>query len=136
MGLAVSHGLVKRHGGYISVQSTVGKGTTFTIRLPLPHGPVRKPEQPAIRPDTGCLTILVIDDTVSVATLLEKICAMAGHTVFTAFSGEEGLAAFNKEPVDLVICDLGMPGMNGRDVGKSIQSICQEKGITNPPSFC
>ena len=56
-----------------------------------------------------------------------------GHTVFKALSGQEGLAIFNKEPVDLVICDLGMPGMNGWDVGKAIRSICQEKGITKPP---
>ena len=48
MGLAVTHGLVKRHGGTISVQSEVGKGTTFTIRLPLAQEPVTKTEQPSM----------------------------------------------------------------------------------------
>ena len=53
MGLAVTHGLVKRHGGTISVQSKVGAGTTFTIRLPLAQEPVRKTEEPAMRPAEG-----------------------------------------------------------------------------------
>jgi len=75
----------------------------------------------------------VIDDDVNIASLLEKICAKAGHTVYRALSGQEGLEIFNKEAVDLVISDLGMPGMNGWDVGKGIWSICQEKGVSKPP---
>jgi len=133
MGLAVTHGLVKRHGGSISVDSKLGAGTTFTIRLPLSQEPVRKTEEPAIRPAEGKLTILVIDDDLSIATLLERICVKAGHRVFKALSGQEGLTIFNKEPVDLVISDLGMPGMNGWDVGKAIRSICHERGVSKPP---
>ncbi len=133
MGLAVTHGLVQRNGGGISVQSKVGVGTTFTIRLPLAHEPVRKVEEPAKRPAEGNLNILVIDDDLNIASLLETICAKAGHTVLGALSGKEGLVIFDKEPVDLVFCDLGMPGMNGWDVGKAIRSICQERGITKPP---
>ena len=133
MGLAVTHGLVKRHGGTISVQSKVGARTTFTIRLPLSQEPVRKTEQPSTSATEDHLTILVIDDDLNIATLIERILAKAGHRVFKALSGQEGLAIFNKEPVDLVICDLGMPGMNGWDVGKAIRSICREKGITKPP---
>ena len=133
MGLAVTHGLVKRHGGTINVQSKVGNGTTFTIRLPLAQEPIRKTEEPATRPADRKLSILVIEDDQRIATLLEMIFVDAGHSAFKALSGGEGLAIFNKEPVDLVICDLGMPGMNGWDVGKAIRSVCQEKGITKPP---
>ena len=133
MGLAVSHGLVKRHGGSISVESKVGVGTTFTIRLPLAQEQARKSEQPSSSATEDHLTILVIDDDVNIASLLERICAKEGHTVFRALSGQEGLAVFNKEPVELVISDLGMPGMNGWDVGKAIRSICQEKGVSKPP---
>ena len=133
MGLAVTHGLVKRHGGTISAQSKVGKGTTFTIRLPLAHEPVTKTEQSSMSTSGDRLTILVIDDDVNIAALLERICAKAGHTVFRTVTGEEGIAVFHKETVDLVISDLGMPGMNGWDVGKSIRSICQEKGVSKPP---
>jgi CheY-like chemotaxis protein len=129
----VSHGLVKRHGGSISVDSKVGIGTTFTIRLPLAHEPVTKTEQPSMSTSGDRLTILVIEDELHIATLLERILAKAGHQVFTALSGQDGLAIFNKEPVDLVISDLGMPGMNGWDVGKAIRSVCQERGVSKPP---
>ena len=90
MGLAVSHGLVKRHGGDISVKSKIGTGTTFTIRLPLVQVPLRKTEEPPIRYAEGKLTVLIIDDNPDIASLLEKICAKSGHTVFTAISGEKG----------------------------------------------
>ncbi len=133
MGLAVTHGLVKRHGGTISVQSKAGEGTTFTIRLPLAPAPVTKTEQPPISTAKASLTILIIEDELHIATLLERILTKAGHRVFKTLSGEEGLAVAHKEQVDLVICDLGMPGMNGWDVGKAIRSICREKGITKPP---
>jgi CheY-like chemotaxis protein len=133
MGLAVTHGLVKRHGGSISVESKLGVGTTFTIRLPLAHEPVSKTEQSSIITSGDRLTILVIDDDSNIAALLERICAKAGHSVFKALSGDEGLTIFDKEPMDLVICDLGMPGMSGWDVGKSIRATCQERGITKPP---
>ena len=129
MGLAMTHGLVKLHGGTISVQSKVGVGTTFTIRLPLAQEPVRKTEDPAMRHAEGHLTILVIEDELHIAALLERIFARAGHRVFKTLSGEEGLAVFHKESVDLVICDLGMPGMNGWDVGKAIR--CNLPGERN-----
>jgi CheY-like chemotaxis protein len=133
MGLAVTHGLVKRHGGTISVQSKVGTGTTFTIRLPKASEPVTKTEQPELSTAEGRLTILVIEDELHIATLLERILAKAGHRVFRALSGEEGIEIFNKGPVDLVISDLGMPGMNGWDVGKAMSSICQQRGVRKPP---
>lgn len=133
MGLAVTHGLVKRHGGTISVHSKVGAGTTFTVRLPLAHQPVTKTEQLSTGAAVVPLTILVIEDELYIAALLERILAKAGHRVFKSLSGREGLAIFDKESVDLVLCDLGMPGMNGWDVGKAIRLVCREKGIPKPP---
>jgi CheY-like chemotaxis protein len=75
----------------------------------------------------------VKEDDYNVATLIERICENAGHTVFMTLSGEEGLAIFNRERTDLIICDLGMPGMTGWIVGKAVRQICQESGITKPP---
>jgi signal transduction histidine kinase/ActR/RegA family two-component response regulator len=132
MGLAVSHGLVKRHGGSISVDSKLGAGTTFTIRLPLAPEPVTKTDQSSTSTSRDRLTILVIEDDLNIASLFERIIAKAGHRVFRALSGQEGLGIFNTEPVDLVICDLGMPGMNGWDVGKAIRSVCRDRRITKP----
>jgi PAS domain S-box-containing protein len=132
MGLAVTHGLVKRHGGTISVHSQEGAGTTFTIRLPLAPASVARTELQPMDVAAARLTILIIDDEPQVAALLERILTKASHTVFKALSGEEGLTVFHKESVDLVICDLGMPGMSGWDVGKAIRSICREKEIAKP----
>jgi CheY-like chemotaxis protein len=132
MGLAVTHGLIKRHGGTISVQSGVGEGTTFTIRLPLAQEPAAKTEQPSTSTAADPLSILVVDDELHIAILLERILLKAGHKVFRSRSGEEALAILSQAPVDLVLCDLGMPGMSGWDVGKAIRTICIEKGIAKP----
>jgi len=134
MGLAVTHGLVKRHGGTMSVVSRGGEGTTFTMRLPLAQEPVMRTPEPSVptRRTWAYLTILLMEDELPIATLIERMLRNAGHRVFMTLSGEEGLAVFRKEKVELVICDLGMPGMSGWDVGKAIRSICREKGIPKP----
>ncbi len=132
MGLAVTHGLVKRHGGTISVQSRMGEGSIFTIRLPLARKPLTETEPPSEGSVADRLTILAIDDESHVATLLERMLAKAGHRVFKAFSGKEGLAVINKERLDMVICDLGMPGMSGWEVGKTIRTLCEQEGVERP----
>ncbi len=53
--------------------------------------------------------------------------------VVTASSGEQGLDIFKENPIDLVICDLGMPQMNGWEVGKSIKSTCEERSLSKTP---
>ncbi len=132
MGLAVVQGLVNRHGGALSVQSKLGVGTTFTIRLPLAQQRAGKPEEPPS--DNGKrLTILVIEDEEHIATLLQRMLKKVGHQVFRALSGQEGLRVFEKEQLDLVLCDLGMPGMSGWNVGRAIRSICEQGGIPKPP---
>jgi len=134
MGLAVAHGVVKRHGGTITVQSEVGTGATFTVRLPLAPKPVEEKAPPSPKSLAEELqTILVIEDEEHIASLLERILAKAGHRLFKALSGEEGLAIFHKEHVNLVLCDLGMPGMSGWDVGKIIRTICEKNGAAKPP---
>ena len=136
MGLAVTHGLVKRHGGTISVQSNVGEGTIFTIRLPLSQEPVRKTEEPAMRPAEGHLTILVIDDDLNIASLLERMLAKAGHRVFKALSGDEGLAIFDKEPVDLVLRSrYARDERVGCRQGHSF-NLSTKRNLPSPPLFC
>jgi CheY-like chemotaxis protein len=132
MGLASSYGIVKSHGGTISVKSSVGRGSTFLVRLPSAQGLAQdsrvKPKEFARR-----LRILLIDDMQPVTALLSSGLAEYGQTVTTALSGPEGLRFFEEEPHHVVICDLGMPGMNGWDVGESIVAMCREKSIPKPP---
>lgn len=119
LGLSVSSAIIGHYGGEILVQSRVGEGSTFTIELPTisiseeelpPH--VREPA-----------SILIIDDEVGVLEVLSQILTMDGHWVTLASSGEEGLIAFQDGQFDLVLTDLGMPGMSGWDVSKAIKEL-------------
>jgi two-component system, sensor histidine kinase len=115
----------------MSVLSEEGEGTTFTVRLPLVE------EQPTCEEvtDTGFsfrLRILVIDDRLQIVNLLKNGLEMRGQRVVTALSGPEGIERFKDEPADLIICDLGMPGMNGWEVGKTVKEFCKKSGILKP----
>jgi len=133
LGLAVSRGIVSSHGGTISVASTVGEGTTFTINLPLAQASSQE-AAPSLSTILDLnLRILVIDDTEPLVMLLKDLLAGHGQKALAALSGTEGLALFRDNEVDLVICDLGMPEMNGWEVGKMVRSLCREKGIPKTP---
>ena len=79
------------------------------------------------------LKILAIDDIQLLLGMLKEGLTEYGQTVFTASSGLEGLELFKHKEVDLVICDLGMPELNGWQVGKAIKKICKEKGVPKTP---
>ncbi len=132
LGLSTCRTLVDAHGGTILVDSTEGAGATFTIRLPFapPEPDTPKPSEPArsLRP----LHILAIDDMEATLTLLKSGLGKMGHAVITALSGEHGLALLEDNPVDVVICDLGMPEMNGWQVGEAIKRRCSEEGVNKP----
>jgi PAS domain S-box-containing protein len=132
MGLAVSYGIVTRHGGTISARSREGSGSSFTVKLPIAKG-VSDPPGPAPVVSDLMLKILVIDDMQLVLSMLREGLTEYGQTVFTALSGGEGLELFKHREVDLVICDLGMPELNGWQVGKTIRDICKEKGLPKTP---
>jgi CheY-like chemotaxis protein len=124
LGLSVSYGIIKRHGGEILIESEPGKGTTFILHLPTGYGeeevvarevtPVREARQ---------ARILVIDDEDSVRDILSRMLKTKGHQVVVASNGEEGIERFRSEPFDLVLTDLGMPKLSGWEVGKAIKGI-------------
>ena len=133
LGLAVSHGIISSHGGTISVNSKFRHGTTFTIKLPLSKASVQEiSSSPTSILDLN-LKVLVIDDTEPILTLMRDMLTGYRQTVLTAKSGAEGLDIFKNHEIDIVICDLGMPGMSGWEVGKMVRSICGEKGIPKTP---
>jgi len=131
-GLASSRKIIDACGGEIFAESSQGKGTTFTILLPLAELPPEQTSSPA-HVSGPLMTILVIDDMEAVLDVLKAGLTRSGHVVVTASSGEQGLDIFKENPIDLVICDLGMPRINGWEVGKRIRSTCEERSIPKTP---
>jgi len=133
MGLASSYGILSRHGGRISAHSTEGNGTLFTVNLNLALEHVELSGSVRDTDFHKKLRILIVDDMPMVVTILEDGLSEFGHTAMVAFSGEQAVRLFHSNPADLVICDLGMPGMNGWAVGAAIRVLCKEQGIIRPP---
>jgi len=124
LGLSMSYGIIKRFGGEIDVESSVGKGTTFTISLPIGV----RGEEEAIPPsliikEGSKAKILVIDDEESVRSVLSRVLSQVNHQVTVAENGEEGIRLFKEKEFDIVLTDLGMPGMSGWEVCKEIKKM-------------
>ena len=133
LGLSVSRNIVIAHGGSISAHSKLGHGTSFTIQVPVAETVPEKIPDKFDEIATGPLTVLVIDDSKPIVTLLEDLLTAYGQTVLGACSGNDGVKLFEGNHVDLVICDLGMPDMSGWEVGRNIASISARRGIPKPP---
>jgi signal transduction histidine kinase/ActR/RegA family two-component response regulator len=123
LGLAISYGIVEGHGGTISVASTVGQGTTMTVRLPI----IAELPQPAAAEGNtarlSALRILVVDDEQVVAESLGRLLTSYGHQVVLAADGEIGLLRYREQPFDLVITDAVMPVMDGAEFVTRLRSI-------------
>lgn len=119
LGLAMVYGIVKDHNGHIVCKSKPGQGTTFSILLPAMDRHAVKAhegETPAKRDLTkGMGTILVVDDEDMIREVTRELLTSFGYTVYSAASGEEALGIYSsgEADIDLVITDLGMPGMGG-----------------------
>jgi PAS domain S-box-containing protein len=125
LGLSMSYGVIKRMIGEIDVESEVGKGTTFTLSLPISleaKEEVTSFPSPEVESRTGA-RILVIDDEESVRSVLSRILTRVKYQVNVAKSGEEGIRLFHEKEYDMVLTDLGMPGMSGWDVCREIKKI-------------
>ena len=133
LGLVVSQRIINDHGGEISVKSDVGAGTSFKVEIPAAKSIPDESERSIDAVLEKNLRILVIDDSKQIVTLLQDLLTGYGQTVLGACSGEEGLELFSNNEVDVVICDLGMPGMSGWEVGRRVVSICREMGIPKIP---
>jgi CheY-like chemotaxis protein len=121
LGLAVSYGIIERHQGMISVESQLGKGTTFKIDLPLAE---RHPESNAVAERTSImkpLSILVIDDEEFVRETLAEILSALTHHVQTVDSGRAALKKVATEQFDVVFTDLAMPEMDGWETARAIR---------------
>ncbi len=112
LGLSVSHGIIRRHAGEITLISKPGEGSTFTVWLPHATDKRGAPEAP-IR-EVGPAVILLVDDEDAVRGAVAQILGELGHTVLVASGGREALRLLDeRRDVNLMLTDLSMPGMDG-----------------------
>jgi PAS domain S-box-containing protein len=111
LGLSLAQEIVRRYGGSIDLESREGIGTTFSLSFPAVAAESKRPT--ALLPVLEPLRVLAVDDEPEVLDLLRAMLTHAGHRVFGAASGREALTLFEREPVDIVVTDLGMPGLTG-----------------------
>ena len=126
LGLASASGIIKSHGGFITVQSELGHGSTFDIYLPASEkGMATEVEIAEPKIVTGRETILLVDDEQSIAEVTKEILESLGYQVMTAGSGQEAIAIFMEKgkEIDLVILDMIMPGMGGGKAFAALREI-------------
>jgi CheY-like chemotaxis protein/nitrogen-specific signal transduction histidine kinase len=126
LGLSVVHGIVKNYGGDIKVESEQGKGSVFSIYLPVVSDEATDREQTEPSGNvTGQEKILVVDDEKDIVKLVSRMLSKHGFIVTGATSSEEALKLFSANPADfdLVISDMAMPRMTGLDLSKELLEL-------------
>jgi CheY-like chemotaxis protein len=122
LGLAMSYGIIRRHGGTIAIKSTINKGTTFTIYLPVPDEVIQSTDV-EVELTVDPLRILVVDDHPAIREIVSAYLAEDRHTVETAADAREAMKKFRAEHFDLVITDRAMPEISGDELAASIKEI-------------
>ena len=119
LGLSLAKGIISRHKGDIWVESSPGAGTSFMIRIPQCR--LAADGLDPRRPEGRGALVLVVEDEANIREVLKEILSTAGHQVALASTGEEGLELFKKDKPDLVISDLGLPGVSGWEVAEAVK---------------
>ncbi len=122
LGLALVKGLVELHGGEITVSSPgPGQGAVFTVHLPTDAETGCQPARTAPA-GSSRRRILVIEDNDDLAQGLGKLLRLLGHDVAVAMTGEDGVRLAGRDRPDVVLCDIGLPDIDGYEVGRRLRS--------------
>lgn len=121
LGLSIVYGIVQEHGGEVTVETSPGRGTNFVIELPMLSGraqetAMERPRRPRTTGSARGRKILVIEDESTVAQLVVDVLREEGHHAEAVLDSVEGLDRILRQHYDLVICDLRMPRLDGRDL--------------------
>jgi CheY-like chemotaxis protein/two-component sensor histidine kinase len=127
LGLALVKGIAELHGGTVRGESAgPGKGATFVVRLPLGAHDVDRRQGKArdavVQGPAASRSVLVVDDNRDAADSLAFLVETFGHTAEVAYDGPSAIDKAHSHPPDIVLCDLGLPGMTGFDVARAILS--------------
>jgi len=125
LGLSICQGIVKEHGGRLSLQSKGGSGATFTVELPA--APAEAAVESAAEADQPFRArVLVVDDEPHVLYYMRATLEAWGHSVEVASDGEEGLRRALAEPFDLIFTDVRMPGKGGREFFEALRETAPD----------
>lgn len=130
LGMSVSHGIITRHHGTITVESVENRGTTCCLKFPVYTGAPQEERQASSLPEKARkASILVVEDEEEVRELLKDILTDGGHEVEFSSNGQKGLELFQEKKFDLVFTDLGMPGMSGWQVAEKIKQLSSDTPV-------
>jgi len=119
LGLSICQGIVREHGGRITLCKRAGRGAAFRVDLPGASTPGHVPQE-ATPADTGSLGILVVDDEPHILHYMRATLEAWGHRVAVAADGQEGLLRARTEPYDVIITDVRMPHFGGRELYEAL----------------
>lgn len=129
LGLSLSYGIIQEHGGSITAQSKVGRGTTFIIELPVTAEAEACARQAAAEPPPAPIpkgngkSILIVDDEEDILDLISQTLAMQGYKTETAMDGAAALEHLSRNRYDLIITDWKMPGVSGQQLYQRLLEI-------------
>jgi CheY-like chemotaxis protein len=123
LGLALVKGIIDLHEGTVEARSDgEGKGAEFIVRMPIADEALALPSPSRARPSVARRRVLVVEDNEDAAATLRDFLVLDGHEVFVAFDGQQGLDLAAKVRPEVVLCDVGLPVLDGYEVARRLRS--------------